>query len=117
MPLTKKQIKSLREQLETERENYIQLIRDMNGHGTVTHGDAGDLSISLSETELLWGLEEHERHALLDIEEAIKRMENGNYGKCQVTGEEIPFARLNAIPTAKYTVETQEKIDRAEIEV
>jgi DnaK suppressor protein len=117
MALTKKQIETLRDKLESEREMYLQLIREMSGHGTSTHGDAGDISTSINETELLWGLEEHEREALIDIEEAMKRLENGTYGRCQITGQEIPFARLDAIPTAKYTVDTQEKIDCGEIQL
>ncbi|SEN16998.1 RNA polymerase-binding protein DksA [Lihuaxuella thermophila] len=47
-----------------------------------------------------------ERH-LQDIEAALKRMESGEYGICRVCGKEIPFERLEAVPTAEYCVEHQ----------
>lgn len=39
------------------------------------------------------------------INDALKRMETGEYGICQASGEPIPFERLKAIPYTAYTVE------------
>ncbi len=113
--LTKKQLNQLRQTLEEELEQALSQVAEANGHGTAAHGDAGDISSSLADTELLWGLEEHERQYILDIEDALKRIENGTYGICQESGEPIPFERLKAIPTAKYTVECQEQIEREQM--
>lgn len=46
-----------------------------------------------------------------EIDAAIKRIDQGQYGICQYSGEMIPQARLEAIPFARYTVEHQERID------
>lgn len=49
-----------------------------------------------------------------EIEAAIKRIDSGEYGICQYSGEMIPQARLEAVPFARYTVEHQERIEREE---
>jgi DnaK suppressor protein len=50
----------------------------------------------------------HLRH----IEHALKKIEDGTYGICDITGEEIPLARLEAIPHACMTVKAQEKMEK-----
>jgi RNA polymerase-binding transcription factor DksA len=53
-----------------------------------------------------------EQDALYEIEEAIKRVEDGTYGVCEMSGQKIPEARLEAIPFARLTVECQEKLEQ-----
>lgn len=47
-----------------------------------------------------------------EIEEALKRIEKGTYGVCEVTGETIPKARLKAIPWTRFTVEAQAELEK-----
>ncbi|CAG9620667.1 TraR/DksA family transcriptional regulator [Sutcliffiella rhizosphaerae] len=47
-----------------------------------------------------------------EIKDALQRMEEGTYGICVDTGEEIPFERLEAIPYAKRIASAQEKVDK-----
>ncbi|MEW8969135.1 hypothetical protein [Mesobacillus jeotgali] len=42
---------------------------------------------------------------LRDIEAALKKMENGEYGKCEISGEYLPYEFLQTIPTARSAVE------------
>ncbi len=49
---------------------------------------------------------------LKQIERALKKIEENTYGLCDITGEEIPKARLEAIPYATMTVKAQEKFER-----
>ena len=49
---------------------------------------------------------------LKQIDRALIKIEEGTYGICDVTGEEIPRARLDAIPYATMTVKAQEKTER-----
>ena len=44
------------------------------------------------------------RAALVDIEAALARLESGNYGRCTSCGEQIPSARLEAVPAATVCV-------------
>lgn len=52
-----------------------------------------------------------EQDALNEIEEAIKRIENGTYGVCEVTGKLIPKARLEAIPWARFTTAAARRLE------
>jgi RNA polymerase-binding transcription factor DksA len=53
-----------------------------------------------------------EQDALYEIEEALKRVEAGTYGVCEMSGKSIPHARLEAIPFARFTVECQTQIEK-----
>ncbi len=48
-----------------------------------------------------------EQDALYEIEEALKRIERGSYGICEISGRRIPQTRLEAMPFARLTVECQ----------
>ena len=52
-----------------------------------------------------------EQDALHEIEEALLRIDTGEYGVCQGSGQAIPQARLEAMPFARCTVDYQEKLD------
>jgi len=53
-----------------------------------------------------------EQNALLEIEHALRRIESGSYGICEMSGEPIPVSRLEAIPFARFTVECQAEIEK-----
>lgn len=50
--------------------------------------------------------------AIMEINEAIGRIEAGTYGVCEISGEKIPKPRLEALPFARYTVSTQSKLEK-----
>jgi RNA polymerase-binding transcription factor DksA len=53
-----------------------------------------------------------DQDAIYEIEEALKRIERGTYGVCELTGKPIPKARLDAIPWTRFTVEAQIQLER-----
>ena len=53
-----------------------------------------------------------DQDALYEIEAAIKRIENGTYGKCELTGKPIPISRLDAIPWARFSADAQRQLER-----
>jgi RNA polymerase-binding transcription factor DksA len=53
-----------------------------------------------------------DQDAIYEIEEALKRIEKGTYGVCELTGKTIPKARLDAIPWTRFTVEAQAQLER-----
>ena len=69
-----------------------------------------------SETD--WSIElrtrDRQRKLVSKIEAAMRRIEDGEYGYCEVTGEPISLARLEARPIATMTVEAQERHERNE---
>jgi len=112
MPLTKKQKTELKAALIVERQAILNGNSKIEQKENPIAGDLVDQSTDLSERELELELAEHDRERLLEIEEALQRFEEGSYGVCLESGEEIPLARLMAVPTAKYTVACQEILER-----
>ncbi|MBM3845713.1 MAG: hypothetical protein FJ405_05425 [Verrucomicrobia bacterium] len=53
-----------------------------------------------------------DQDAVYEIEEALKRIERGTYGTCELTGKTIPKARLEAIPWTRFTVEAQGQLEK-----
>ena len=53
-----------------------------------------------------------DQDAIYEIEEALKRIEKGTYGTCELTSKLIPKARLEAIPWTRFTVEAQAQLER-----
>ncbi|MFN5960830.1 MAG: TraR/DksA family transcriptional regulator [Verrucomicrobiota bacterium] len=74
-------------------------------HQADAGSDAYDRDFALS-------LLSKEQDALYEIEEALKRIEQGTYGICEMSGEKIPQARLEARPFARFTVDCQAEYER-----
>jgi DnaK suppressor protein len=53
-----------------------------------------------------------EFQVLRQVERALEKIEDGTYGVCDISGEDIPKARLEAMPYAVTTVKSQEKLER-----
>ena len=53
-----------------------------------------------------------DQDAVYEIDEALKRIEKGTYGRCELTDKAIPKTRLNAVPWARYTVDSQAKLEK-----
>ncbi|HEY0149229.1 MAG TPA: RNA polymerase-binding protein DksA [Allosphingosinicella sp.] len=82
--------------------------------GPIREADLTDRAAS--ETD--WGIElrtrDRQRKLISKIDSALRRIETGDYGYCEVTGEPIAIARLEARPIATMTVEAQERHERNE---
>jgi len=53
-----------------------------------------------------------DQDAIYEIDEALKRIQRGTYGVCELTGKPIPKARLDAIPWTRFTVDAQAQLER-----
>lgn len=53
-----------------------------------------------------------EQDAIYEINEALKRIDQGTYGICEMSGDLIPEERLEALPFTRFTVACQERIER-----
>jgi DnaK suppressor protein len=76
--------------------------------------DPNDRATQESEFSLELRTRDRERKLIRKIDEAIKRIEDGTYGYCVETGEEIGIKRLEARPVATLCVEAQERRERRE---
>jgi DnaK suppressor protein len=83
-------------------------------NGPIQEADLTDRASS--ETD--WGIHlrtrDRQRKLICKIDSALRRIETGEYGFCEVTGEPISLARLEARPIATMTVEAQERHERNE---
>ncbi|MFO7305311.1 MAG: RNA polymerase-binding protein DksA [Gammaproteobacteria bacterium] len=76
--------------------------------------DPNDRATQESEFSLELRTRDRERKLIRKIDEALKRIEDGTYGYCMETGEEIGIKRLEARPVATLCVEAQERRERLE---
>ena len=94
----------------TASEFTLQSLQD----GPIREPDLNDRASS--ETD--WGIElrtrDRQRKLISKIDCAIRRLYEGEYGYCEVTGEPISLARLEARPIATMTLEAQERHERIE---
>ena len=74
-------------------------------HQADAGSDAYDRDFALS-------LLSQEQDALYEIDQALKRIELGTYGICEMSNKPIPHARLEAIPFARFTVECQSQLEK-----
>lgn len=56
-----------------------------------------------------------EQDTLFEIEDALRRIEEGTFGICEMTGEPIEKARLEALPYTRYSVKAQSELEKGKI--
>jgi DnaK suppressor protein len=108
----------LKEILLLERKKILTHLEEVQSESTAElselTGDSADLaSVEISQSSRS-KLGIRQRKLLSKIDHALSKFEDGTYGICELTGEEIPIARLRARPVAQYTVEAKEELERKE---
>jgi DnaK suppressor protein len=105
-----KQLNDWKNEILQESRGTLSQLQD----GPIREPDLNDRASS--ETD--WGIElrtrDRQRKLIAKIDAALRRIEEGEYGYCQVTGEPISLARLRARPIATMTLEAQERHERQE---
>jgi len=105
--------KKLREQLERKRREANEAYRRSQAvNREATAEPLQDLADQASEgyrKEFLYSLSDSERETLMQVEEALRRLDEGTYEECSSCGEKIPLARLKAIPWASLCIDCQER--------
>jgi DnaK suppressor protein len=96
--------------LEEEREYLRKTNSDMDGNlpeDAEGEEDTADLASSLMDKEMDLSVEEEIEDRMTAIEHALRKMEDGTYGICDVSGQPIPKSRLELIPWASLTAQMQ----------
>ena len=73
--------------------------------------DTGETAQTFQEVQLDESILQNQRHLLADVEEALRRLQEGTYRRCQICGQPIPERRLEAIPWAIRDVECEERVE------
>ena len=92
-------------QLENEANKTVHHIKNES----VNFADPNDRASQESDFSLELRTRDRERKLLKKIQFSIKKIENGSYGYCEETGEEIGLKRLEARPVANLSLEAQER--------
>ena len=84
-----------------------------DAHEVSAHGlHQADAGSDAYDRDFALSLLSQEQDALFEIDEALKRIAKGSYGVCEMSGKNIPKARLEARPFARFTVECQNEIEK-----
>jgi len=73
--------------------------------------DSVDMSLQDVNQELTLRRGERESQAVAEIDEALRRIDEGTYGQCERCGKPIDERRLEAMPTARYDAQCQAEIE------
>ena len=96
-----------------------QLTKQMNGLAQESAQEMAGYSLHMADSgtdnfdrDFALSLLSSDQDAVFEIEEALKRIDRKTYGVCELTGKNIPKARLEAIPWTRFTVEAQAQLER-----
>lgn len=113
--LTAKQLAQFKEQLLTLRERvsgeYTALSRD-NLEANQRDASLSDQGTDTFDREMELNMMGSEQEVLFEIDAALRRIEKGLFGVCELTGDPIPLERLKALPYVRYTVEAQSELEK-----
>lgn len=76
-------------------------------------GDSADAAVDTANDEINSQLAELESRELEQIENALKRIERGTYGRCELCNHKISEARLNALPYTSTCIDCQRESERS----
>lgn len=71
-----------------------------------------DAATDTFDRDFALGMLSSEQDAVYEIDEALNRIRDGTYGKCEVTGEPIEAARLEAIPWTRFSATAEKELER-----
>lgn len=118
--LNKKELKIYKDLLIKIRDNITDQIRHISEDTQKSQRDASgdisgysihmaDVATDTYDREFSLGLASNDRELLYEIDEAIKRLEEGNFGTCEECSKPITKSRLKAIPYTKLCLKCQKK--------
>jgi DnaK suppressor protein len=113
--MNKKEKDEFRKLLAAKKESIIRKLTDTITESKEMESNVAQDLVDKAETsytkEFLLSLSDGEREQLLQIDEALKRLDHGDFGLCQVCHKEIGTKRLKAIPWTSLCINCQEKAE------
>jgi DnaK suppressor protein len=115
--MSDEQLAYFREKLLDWKDAIVRESRDTMAQlksGPMREADVTDRASSETDWAIELRTRDRQRKLISKIDAALRRIETGEYGFCEVSGEPISLARLEARPIATMTVEAQERHERQE---
>ncbi len=111
--MSKLNLEEIKDKLITEKESLLRKLSNKNlSIDDSEMPDPVDLAVTNYSKKVMLSVSENESRQLMLINDALERIEDGEYGLCQNCEEEIVEKRLNAVPRAKYCLACQELDER-----
>lgn len=118
--MDKKSLEQYKKKLVDKRRDLVRAyLRDKTYGKESDDGGTQDLADKASTSytkEFLYSLSNSERGVLQQVESAIGRIKEGEFGVCEECGEPIHKKRLDAVPWARYCLPCQEAVDRGRLQ-
>ncbi len=105
-----RQLNSWRNEILEEAQGTLNQLQE----GPIREPDLNDRASSETDWSIELRTRDRQRKLIAKIDAALRRIAEGEFGYCQVTGEPISLARLRARPIATMTLEAQERHERNE---
>lgn len=114
---SKDELNAFRKLLETEKAKILENAQKAVRSGNINLEkdemmDEVDLASATTEQNLTFKLLDRERKLLGEIEHAIQKIELGDYGYCEGTGDPIPKRRLEVRPWCRHSVKYKEQLEK-----
>jgi RNA polymerase-binding protein DksA len=113
--LTAKEVREFKDILLTLRERvsgeYSVLSRD-NLEANQRDPSLSDQGTDTFDREMELNMMGSEQEVIFEIDAALRRIEKGAFGVCELTGQPINFERLQALPYVRYTVRAQSELEK-----
>lgn len=114
--MDKKTLEQYKKKLEEKRRELSEAYTKNRHYGRESdEGGTQDLADKASSSytkEFLYSLSNTEKSILEEVQNAIERMDDGEYGTCMECGEKISKKRLDAVPWARFCVPCQERVEQ-----
>ena len=114
--MDKRKTKSYRDRLLARRESLFSQVTEAEmssrERDLEATQDPADMAANAYTKELLISMSDNDRRLLGLIDEALQRVEAGDYGECVNCGEPVQEKRLNAVPWARYCLRCQDLQER-----
>ena len=95
------------------------LVAQMNGLAKESAEEMAGYSLHMADSgtdnfdrDFALSLLSSDQDAMYEIEEALKRIEKNTFGICELTGKQIPRARLEAIPWTRFTAQAERELEK-----
>jgi DnaK suppressor protein len=114
--MDKRRVKSYRDRLLGRREGLVGQVMEAELYSRERDSEAtqdpADMAANAYTKELLFSMSANDRHLLELIDEALVRIEDGEYGRCVHCGEPVQEKRLEAVPWARHCLRCQDLQER-----
>ncbi|MEJ7617204.1 MAG: TraR/DksA family transcriptional regulator [Pyrinomonadaceae bacterium] len=114
--MDKRKVKNYRDRLLARRENLSGQVMEAESYSRERDSEAtqdpADMAANAYNKELLFSMSNNDRVLLEMIDEALARIEIGDYGECINCGELVQEKRLEAVPWARYCLKCQDLQER-----